>query len=278
MNLPVRGVLLASLFTALTIGTLKLPTVQSLIQTVTHPTQTTPAPAPQPTSPSGITKPTKTILLPIAVPRGRIIWNLQTLALDGVDQNANIATPLKEAISFVGKYSKFNVSYAMNASNLAHTYTKYDCQEGKQTCVAVFAKDINQAVIYQLPVADSYGIFWKAYGQPPLQAGSTWGVANGILKGGIKRPYFSIPTDVWWYNNQPFEGFQSRAAQIITHELVNTINAKLEVAPYNCTSLTGTPGDPASKYESDRLKKLTKNCYAKYLIVNPSAATSTSPQ
>jgi hypothetical protein len=72
--------------------------------------------------------------------------------------------------------------------------------------------------------------------------------------------------DPWWYNNEPFGGFRSRAAQIMTHEIINAINAKLEVAPYFCAPLVSAPGvTHAFEYEASRLAKLTEKCYQKYL-------------
>ena len=59
-------------------------------------------------------------------------------------------------------------------------------------------------------------LLWDTAGNPPLQAGGTWGVSEGVFKGGLSRPYITIPVDPWWFNNEPFEGFSSRAAQIMT--------------------------------------------------------------
>ncbi len=193
----------------------------------------------------------------------RILWTVGVLVLDGVDIAGKVDAPLQEAIAFVERFSRFRVSYNVAVSSLPHGYTHYDCDQGPQACVVVNYYDVDSGVVASLPTADSYILFWNASGSTPLQAGSAWGVANGIPKEGTQRPYATIPADPWWYNNQPFEGFNQRSAQIIAHELINTINAKLEVAPYSCASLTGTPGDPADKYESDRLKKLTDECYDK---------------
>lgn len=56
MNFLIRGALLASLLTALTIGTFKVPTIKSVIEKVrptqTAPTKTAPAPTPQPSKPA----------------------------------------------------------------------------------------------------------------------------------------------------------------------------------------------------------------------------------
>jgi hypothetical protein len=113
-------------------------------------------------------------------------------------------------------------------------------------------------------------LLWEAGDNPPLLAGGTWGVANGVPKGGINRPYITIPADPWWYNNEPSGGFRSRAAQIMTHEIINVINAKLAVAPYFCAPLLPDRGlTNAFEYEASRLAKLTEKCYQKYLANTP---------
>ena len=89
-------------------------------------------------------------------------------------------------------------------------------------------------------------------------------------KGGINRPYIIISVDPPWYNNEPYQGFDSRAAQIMTHEIINAISSKLEVEPYNCLPLSPDPGITyAADYEASRLAKLTDDCYRKYLEGNP---------
>jgi hypothetical protein len=61
----------------------------------------------------------------------------------------------------------------------------------------------------------------------------------------------------------------SGAAQIMTHEIINAISAKLEVEPYNCVPLTPDPGITyASEDEASRLAKLTDDCYLRYLETN----------
>ena len=56
----------------------------------------------------------------------------------------------------------------------------------------------------------------------------------------------------------------------MTHEIINAINAKLEVPPYYCMPLVADSGiTNASEYEASRLSKLTDDCYLKYLERNP---------
>jgi hypothetical protein len=108
-------------------------------------------------------------------------------------------------------------------------------------------------------------ILWNALTHPPLQAGSTWGVADGILKGGIGRPYATIAVDPWWYLGATNDGFTSTGARIIAHEIINSIGSKLEVAPYNCAPLTADPSiTRAGDWEASRLAKITSSCYTKY--------------
>lgn len=100
-------------------------------------------------------------------------------------------------------------------------------------------------------------------GRRPRQAGSSLGIdpryGYGTYKEGRYRPYSTAPTDLWWVN-QPHEGFQSRAAQIMTHEINNEIQAKIETDPYNCPPLLATDGAPAAQYEAERLTKLDEAC------------------
>ena len=70
-----------------------------------------------------------------------------------------------------------------------------------------------------------------------------------------------MPVDQWWYVNEPHDGFKSRAAQILTHEIINTIQAKVQAVPCRCTRLTATVGLPSAEYEAERLAKLNNGCY-----------------
>jgi hypothetical protein len=96
-----------------------------------------------------------------------------------------------------------------------------------------------------------------------VQAGSALGLEWGLRKGGKLRPYATVPVDQWYYQNTPQQGFRNWSAQILAHELINTLQAKLEAKPYNCPQLTGTQGATATKYEGERLTKITDACYQK---------------
>ncbi len=196
-----------------------------------------------------------------------LFWNLHVLVLDKIDRKEKADIPLEEAIKFIEQRSRFKFKYEVTQYSGFHGYTKYNCDNSEE-CVVVNYSDISSSRINALPVADSYLFLWNAGKNIPLHAGSTWWVEYGILKEGIKRPYATVPADPWWYNNEPYEGFNSRAAQILAHELINTISAKIEVEPYNCEPLVGTDGDPATKHEGDRLAKLNEECYRKILKYN----------
>jgi hypothetical protein len=198
-----------------------------------------------------------------------IRWTATAILLDGIDTREKYSIPVKEAVNFVSSNSRFKVQFSGEVFDLPHTYTFYDCDAGLQQCVMVNKWDIDPSVWESVPGRDFYMLLWDTAGNPPLQAGGTWGVADGVYKGGLNRPYITIPVDPWWYNNEPYEGFNSRAAQIMTHEIINAISAKLEVEPYNCSPLVADPGITyASEYEASRLSKLTDDCYRKYLEIN----------
>ncbi len=202
-----------------------------------------------------------------------IQWKATAILLDGIDTREKYSIPVKEAVGFISSNSRFKVQFSGEVFDIPHTYTFYDCAAGPQQCVMVNKWDLDPSIWESVPTRDFYMLLWDTAGNPPLQAGGTWGVAdgvyNGVYKGGLSRPYITIPVDPWWYNNEPFEGFDSRAAQIMTHEIINAISAKLEVAPYNCMPLVADPGiTNASEYEASRLSKLTDDCYQKYVEIN----------
>jgi hypothetical protein len=195
-----------------------------------------------------------------------IHWNATAILLDGIEVREKYLIPVKEAVEFISSNSRFKVQFAVEISDVPHTYTFYYCGADYQQCVLVNKWDLDPFIWDTVPIKDFYMLLWDTAGNPPLLAGGTWGVADGVFKGALNRPYITIPVDPWWYNNEPFEGFSSRAAQIMTHEIINAINAKLEVEPYNCNPLVADPGITyASEYEASRLSKLTDDCYLKYL-------------
>ena len=202
----------------------------------------------------------------------KIVLKLHVLVLDDISVYSKVETGLKEVIEFIEKFSDFSIKYKITESTLPHNYTRYDCYLNKvytkRGCVVVNYYNIRKSVIDSLPVADFYMLFWNSYNNSPLHAGSAWGVTEGIPKKKIKRPYATIPVDLWWYNRNPFEGFQQRSAQIITHELVNLLDCLLGVPPYNCKRLTCETNIDAYHDEKCRLSKLTQNCYRKFIEIN----------
>lgn len=205
------------------------------------------------------------LLSPRGVQAQDVAWGLGTIIFDGMNPTEKYENPLREAAKFINNYSRFNIVPHLHIASTSHTYTYWDCPEGLKTCVVVMKDDVNPLEWNAIPTKDSYLLLWAAVGHPPLQAGSTFGVSTGVFKDGLQRPYASVPVDVWWYTDQPFGGFDSRAGQILTHELINTINAKLEVAPYNCDPLTpDLSAADAYASEKSRLRKLTPGCYTKY--------------
>jgi hypothetical protein len=200
----------------------------------------------------------------------KVKWDLTVVLMDGVDPYREVEIPVKEAVSFIEARTrlKFNVEYVSEYSS--HELTPYAVGpdydgdgKGDEVAYLMMGWNIRGSVIESLPVSSSYLFLYRLNGYRPLQAGSALGLDYGIVKGGKSRPYASVPTDQWWYVNEPYEGFDSRAAQILTHEIINTIQGKIEAAPYRCRMLTATLGLPATQYESERLQKLSERCYDK---------------
>jgi len=197
-----------------------------------------------------------------------IQWRATAILLDGIDKREKYSIPLKEALNFISSHSRFKIQFSGEVFDIPHTYTFYDCG-GAQQCVLVNKWDLDPSIWESVRTRDFYMILWETAGNPPLLAGGTWGVADGVYKGGLYRPYITIPVDPWWYNNEPSEGFSGSAARIMTHEIINAINAKLEVEPYNCLPLSPDPGVTyAYDYEASRLAKLTDDCYLRYVEIN----------
>lgn len=203
--------------------------------------------------------------LPVEDPTavGRVPWKVHALVFDNIDLARY--QPLVEATKWISDRTKFDFQVTMLQVSEPHGYTFYS--EGR---VVVNQQDVPKAVIDAMPVADSYAFFWNTGANPPLQAGSTWGVSTGIWKGGIQRPYATVPVDPWWYSLEPYGGFQMRASQIWVHEVINCISCKLTVDPYNLPALAADDGlTEAADYEGSRLAKLTEEHYQTYVKLNP---------
>ena len=200
----------------------------------------------------------------------KIPWTLTVVLLDGADQVQHAEIPVKEAIAFIEAHSRFVFTVKYVTSSAMHDYTPYRIGPDKNkdkipddTAYAMMAWNLPKRAIRSLPVSTSYLFLYKLKGKKPVQAGSALPLSYGPVKGGKPRPYATVPVDIWWYVNTPNQGFKSWAAQILTHEINNTIQAKIEARPYKCGQLLATQGLPGDKYEAERLTKLTDKCYAK---------------
>ena len=200
----------------------------------------------------------------------KIPWTLTVVVIDGANQAVQAEIPVKEAVAFIEAHSRFVFTVRYVASSAVHGYTPYRIgadknHDGKpdDTAYAMMGWNLPKAAIKSLPVSTSYLFLYKLKGKKPVQAGSALPITFGLVKGGKPRPYATVPVDMWWYVNTPNQGFKSWAAQILTHEINNTIQAKIEAAPYKCKQLLATQGLSGDKYEAQRLTKLTDKCYAK---------------
>ncbi len=201
---------------------------------------------------------------------GKVPWRLGVVLMGPIDPVEQAETPIKEAISFIEARTRFVFDVQYVTTTAAYDYTPYALGTdndgdgvGDEVAYLMMGWNIPQPIIDSLPVSSSYLFLYTMNGLRPLQAGSALGVKYGISKGGKPRPYSSIPADQPWYVNNAIEGFSSHAAQILTHEIINTIQGKIEAAPYNCAQLTATWGLPPAQFESDRLLKLDEACYQK---------------
>lgn len=200
----------------------------------------------------------------------KIPWTLTVVLMDGAGQVNQAEIPVKEAVGFIQAHSRFAFTVKYVTSSAKHSYTPYRIGPDKNkdkipddTAYAMMGWNLPTSAIKALPVSTSYLFLYKLKGKKPVQAGSALPLTFGLVKGGKPRPYATVPVDMWWYVNTPNQGFKSWAAQILTHEINNTIQAKIEARPYKCGQLLATQGLPGDKYEGERLTKLTDKCYAK---------------
>ena len=179
--------------------------------------------------------------------------------MDNIEKDKKVIQPVEEAIRFIEENSKLKISYNIIEASESHGYTNAcagGTADGRTECVWVAAWDLSDDLLKFLPDSSSYVWFWKLNGKIPLNAGSALGPPFGIRENGKEGPYASIPVDIWWYDDNSQENFTTRSAQIIVHELINTIKGTLESDPYYCTAPTGKDGDPAYIHEADNLKNL----------------------
>jgi hypothetical protein len=200
--------------------------------------------------------------------RAKIPWKLTVLVLDGIDSKELAEKPVKKAVAFIEKNSRFKFEVEYVSSTTPHTYTPYKIAPAKKgrpmdTAYAMMGWNVPDPIIKSLPVSTSYLFLYRLKGKKPAQAGSALGLDFGLIKGGKPRPYATVPVDVWWYVNDPPPGVESSASQVLIHELINTIQARLEARPFKCPDLTAKGGQKASLFEAERLSKITDICYAK---------------
>ena len=204
----------------------------------------------------------------VTPPAGRIPWSLTVIVMDGTNPRSRAELPVWEAVRFIERRSRFVFDVKFVVDNTRHTYTPYYIGrdrnrdgKGDEIRYLMMGWDVPASVIDPLPVSSSYLFLYRLNRRQPLQAGSSLALEYGIMKGGKLRPYATIPTDQPWFVNEPNHGFRSWAAQIVTHELINTIQAKIEAAPYNCGQLKGKPGSRPDRHEGERLREITPACY-----------------
>jgi len=201
---------------------------------------------------------------------GKIPWTITVITMDGADQRKYAEIPVTEALAFIEAHSrfKFTVKYVSWAGR--HAYTPYQSPIGGtgkrkrfEIRYGMMAWNVPQSLINALPTTTSYLFLYKLYDRKPILAGASLPLTYGIMKGGKPRPYSTVAVDQWYYQNTPKQGFRNWSAQILTHEINNEIQAKLEAAPYKCPQLLATQGLPGNLYEAERLTKISSACYAK---------------
>ena len=190
--------------------------------------------------------------------------SLKVVVLDGINVGENIDTQVREAVTFVNKFYGVKINYSIVISPSTHGFTKYDGCENNTTSsctVVVNQQDLATSTRQLLKDADIYALYWKSFPYSPLQAGSTWGPSMGIVDNKGSHPYTTIPVDIWWYLDDSQIGFSTRGAQILTHELVNSLYTLAEAKPTLCKNIPTTDTNLDSyKFESVRLKSLYNTC------------------
>lgn len=195
---------------------------------------------------------------PKLVPGSKLPWNLTVVVMDGSDLEEKAKIPVTEAVEFIEARTRFDFNVKYIETDIAHDFTPYDSDMRRY---AMMGWNMPESFIQTLPVSTSYLFLYKLCDKEAAQAGSALGLDFGLKIGGKPRPYATAATDQRWYYNEPMNGFQSWAAQILTHEIINTMQAKIEAAPYNCGQLTGTEGIQCNLFEAERLEKITDHIY-----------------
>lgn len=204
---------------------------------------------------------------PPPTPLRRFTLNVCMVIFDGIDVVQSQAA-MKEAVQFIQNFSRFDLKVTYLPTKVQHTYEYWPPPNGPRS---MRREQMTLEFRNSLPVADFYLFLYKVFDWEPFQAGSSMGVADGILRGGKMRPYATMPADgpprVWWWHDHhdpDTGGFKRRDASILAHEMINCLNNILAVAPYFCAPLVGTPSTDPYVGEANRLKALGDACYAKY--------------
>ena len=205
-----------------------------------------------------------------ATKEAKVPWRLIVVVMDGTDLTEKARIPVEEAVKFVEANSRFVFEVGYVITSERHGYTPYRVGpdknrdgKGDEIAYAMMGWNLRKRLVWTLPVASSYLFLYKLNGKRPVQAGSSLGLDFGLMIGGKPRPYATVPTDMTWFVNTPNLGFKSWAAQILAHEIINTIQAKVEARPYRCGQLKGDIGLSGDKYEALRLENMTDKCYAR---------------
>lgn len=183
-------------------------------------------------------------------------WHLVVLVLDNIDRVEKADIPLKEVARFLKQESRFYLSVTYRYFNDAHEYYG---PFGPEHRYDLYWSVLPQKWLAQIPPCSAVLALYKLNGKLPVHAGSTWALRDGININGKLRPWAAIPTDLWFYVNDPIDLFRTWAGQICTHEIVNTIRGKVESDPYRCV-LSDAPGATPWKYETARVR-LQDSCY-----------------
>lgn len=186
------------------------------------------------------------------------------IVMDGTDRKSKCDVPLKEAILFIEANSRFTLNVKVLETSVWHTYnTSYD-SHGKAVH-NVLREEMTAEYRRTLPTdVKQYLFLYKTGFLTPQLGGSTVGLPAGMpfdLSAGPSHPYSTIADDTPQYGPQPYQGFTTQMAQILTHELINALNCWTSIAPYNCTPMVGTQGLPSAQYEASRLHCLTDKDY-----------------
>lgn len=189
----------------------------------------------------------------------RIVWHLTVLALDNIDYEEKVAIPLKELDRFLHATSRFKLKVTYLPFNDAHNYN-IDPTSGR---ACVHWSVLPSKWIRMIEPCSSVLALYKFYNLEPIHGGDTWALQDGIWIAGRYRGFSSIGVDKWYFNNQPYEGFNSRGGQIATHEAVNIIGETVsKTYPASCPfSIAGIGGLPAWEYESQRIGQIGQSCY-----------------